>query len=309
MLAQLYEAEEKNESSVAKEHAVLAEFARCLDHILESVDKLRNLQKSAAECTNLEETAIHPLVPMARPAQPFPIAPVENASCDYIYTNPGQACVNATGDSLMLEPQLLEFTYKSDPAVSNEFIYDGAAFTVNEDVVTESPQVCMQPGVFDEKCFGMVGPDGQVCPMPFFYDDMKVVNISGTAPDGFTMLPGQSDDIRPITLAVNELTEGLNPVQGVGADDSVFHFPPYTVLSPSAAPPQPPPPALLMAAAESVAGLEDFQAGHTQDPLSPGPEDMEANLAAAALRAENDESRTDGYLTYDVASDLTNQFC
>ncbi|VDN12331.1 unnamed protein product [Dibothriocephalus latus] len=175
MLAQLCEAEEKNESSIAKEHAVLAEFARCLDHILESVDKLRNLQKSAAECGTLSESAVHPLVPMVRPPQSLPIVPVEHLGCDYIYADPGQACATATGDSFMMEPQLLEFSYKSDPAISDELIYNGNAFTVNEDVVAETPQICMQPGEFDEKCFGIVGPDGQVCSMPFCYDDVSVV--------------------------------------------------------------------------------------------------------------------------------------
>ncbi|VDL95583.1 unnamed protein product [Schistocephalus solidus] len=310
MLAQLYEAEEKNESSVAKEHAVLAEFARCLDHILES---LRNLQKSAAECGNLGEPTVHPLVPMVRPSQQLPVVPVEHASCDYLYTEPDQACANTTRDSFMLEPQLLEFPYKSDPTVSSDFIYNGTAFTVSEDVVAEAPQVCMQSGVFDEKCFGIVGPDGQVCSVPFCYDDMKVVNISGTAPDGYTMLPDQSDEFRPLTVGINELPEGLDPGQCLGPDDSVFHFTPYT---PSAVPPPPPPPpppttttALAMTTSEAEAGLEDFQTGMAQDPLSPAPEDIEANLAAAALRAESDDPRTDGYLSYDVASDLTNPFC
>ncbi|VDN12949.1 unnamed protein product [Dibothriocephalus latus] len=139
---------------------------------------------------------------------------------------------------------------------------------------------------------------------------MKVVNISGTASNGYTMLPGQSDEFRPLTVGINELTESLDPGQSVGAGDSVFHFAPYTMFSPSAQPHPPlPTSALAVTATEAVTGLEEFQAAAAQDPLSPGPEDMEANLAAAALRAESEDTRTDNYLNYDVASDLTNPFC
>ncbi len=40
MLAQLNEAEQQSESSIVQERAVLSEFGRCLDHILDSVNKV-----------------------------------------------------------------------------------------------------------------------------------------------------------------------------------------------------------------------------------------------------------------------------
>lgn len=62
MLAQLFEAEQHNQPGSKQEYAILAEFGRCLDHILDSVTKV-----SKNECFRLgasfSQNIIHDFLP------------------------------------------------------------------------------------------------------------------------------------------------------------------------------------------------------------------------------------------------------